>query len=408
MSKKLLCVLLCVITVAGIFAGCGSKEGDSRGNEAFSIDNVEIGYDGLPFFNVFSSITKSEKGYYYYDESMYFAGSNMKPAKYLMFFDPNTRSAVPVCSRADCTHGLTVGCDAVFFLENQDNYIGNVDHLWYYDGDLYTVAGNFEDNVYNHNLYRISADGSKRTKLTKLFSGGVEAFNLFFHRGCLYISFINEEGKNAVYKVKVEKDAEMELIYELDNADGFISDFNIYDTGITFMTGYFEDENYENSVEELKYYNPLNNEVTTLMEGVVFDSYTIIGDWICYTSDRKLGRYDIKNKKTEDFYTCEYPCYVSYDGKYIYAEASAVLLEDYSQHNIYVLDLEGKLVDTINAPSYQDCYFGDDKFLFQMFDLDETLKNKAKKPCMKAFDKSQIGTGKHEWIELPLEWAYKN
>ena len=66
------------------------------------------------------------------------------------------------------------------------------------------------------------------------------------------------------------------------------------------------------------------------------------------------------------------------------------------------MDLEGNLVDSIQVVSSQDSIFGDENYLFQMFDLNEDLSEKADMAVIKAFDKSQIGTGKHEWIELPL------
>ena len=110
----------------------------------------------------------------------------------------------------------------------------------------------------------------------------------------------------------------------------------------------------------------------------------------------------IKTGEEKKFFTCEYPVYISYDGKYLYAEACSGMVENYDEHFVYVLDLEKNLVDSIQVASSQDCYFGDENYLFQMFDLNDDLSNKADMAVMRAFDKSQIGTGKYEWIELPL------
>ena len=130
-------------------------------------------------------------------------------------------------------------------------------------------------------------------------------------------------------------------------------------------------------------------------------SYVVVDDNIYYASDGKVFRFNPVNKSTDEIYDVGEDVYLSYDGAYIYAE-TPTMYENFNKHYIYVIDTDGNLIDSIYAPSSRDCYFGDSDYLFQMFDLEDDLETKSKIPVIKAYDKSQVGTGKAEWIELPL------
>ena len=126
-----------------------------------------------------------------------------------------------------------------------------------------------------------------------------------------------------------------------------------------------------------------------------------------HVKDKELYVYNMDTKENRLLYTFDYPIYLSYDGKYLYGDLNVGYYGlSGDLHYIYVLDLEGKLVDKIKVLSMRTCSFGDDKYLFQWFDLDENLEP-LEIPFIKAFDKSQIGTGKQEWIELPNTTSVK-
>lgn len=400
MNRRIVCAVLCIIC---ILTGCGQPKDEEVSTAPFSLQSIQSGYDGQPFFeSAFSSFVKTENGYYYYDQS--YRLSYINNLTYLMYFDKDTKKAVPVCSKADCTHTAEDDCDAIFSMtdENEDKNVGYVHYLWYYNGNLYTMANNYENNVNVYYIYQISFDGSKRTKYIKIIEGDITGFNMYYHRGYIYAAFAYGEDKAVLYRVKLEKNAKPELIYEFTGTGAMFTGFDLYDTGITFMNSYFTDTTYENGVGTIEYYNPVTEEITTLMDEAFFDSYKVVENDIYYSKDGEIYAYNINSGNEKLFYTCDYPVYISYDGKYLYAEVCSINLEDYSEHYIYVLSPEGELVDTIQAASSQDCYFGDEDYLFQMFDLDEDLKGKADMAVIKAFDKSQIGTEKHEWIDLTI------
>ena len=395
--KKIFLIVLSILLVAG----CGSKNENSKySNEDFSYKNIQLGYDAEPYFDLFfSKIASSESGYYYYDYSHRYA---KKPSFdiYLMFFDRESKKAVPVCTKADCKHILGDDCDALFNPMNNSNSVASVLRLWFYDGYLYSVILEREGSIC---LYRISTDGSVRTKYATIFENGVDgSYNMICHRGYIYIS-LSESNKESLYKLKLEKDAKLEPVYEqaCENNEIWFGELTPYKKGITFSVNYYNETGDTISGCDIMYYNPETEQVSKIIEGLKFESYLIDGAKFYYAQNGDIYIYNIDSKENRLFYSCGYPVYISYDGTYIYAERCQVLLKDYSEHYIYVIDTEGSLVDTIQAPAGQDCYFGDKDYLFQMFDLNETLKGKSDMPVIKAFDKSQIGTGLHEWIELP-------
>ncbi len=398
MCKRVICTLLCIMFV---LSGCGKSE-ENVDTTPFSYQTMQIGYDAQPFFELtFSSFTSTNKGYYYFDESNRYSKDG-NGAVYLMFFDKETQQAVPVCSKANCFHKMDDECDAVFSMGNQYEYIGDVFYLWYYNDNLYTVTNVLENDSSVYYIYQISLDGSVKTKYIKLFEGEMQMFNMYYHRGYVYASFATDEDNTSLYRVKLAKDAKPELIYESHEVGASFTEFNVYKTGIAFMNNYFTDYTYENAMNTIEYYNPVTGDTTTLMDEMFFESYKIIDDDIYYSKNGEIYIFDIDSKEERLFYNCDYPVYLSYDGQYLYAEVCSVLLDDYSEHYIYVLSLEGELVDTIHAPTSQDCYFGDKDYLFQMFDMNEELTGKANMAVIKAFDKKQIGTGGYEWIELPI------
>lgn len=407
MNKRL--VLVVLLLAASLITGCMGKGKDKTSVDItpYSKSDMKLGYDGQEYFSPYERvITETEDGYYYFDYS-YRYSKNLDSLVYLMFFDKKIQKSVPVCNLADCTHEKgNEECNAQFLNQIEKEESTELPRaLWYYDGNLYTVLISTKDgsNTYNYDLYQISPDGSKRTKYTELYTlyseNGISLPEAFFHRGYVYYRITDTDGFQSLYKVKVEKGAEPELLTKLDDENKIISKFQIYKTGITYLQFSYTDESSDYSI---KYYDESTGKITTLLDGEDIVMYTFVDDRIYYVFHNKVYLYDLESKEKTAIFEADDYLYISYDGKYLYAEVQTFSLKDYSKHYIYVLDLEGNLIDTIQAPSSQNCYFGNEDYLFQMFDLNENLKGSSDMPLVKVFDKSQIGTGNHEWIELPI------
>ncbi|MBQ9887572.1 MAG: hypothetical protein IJM37_12060 [Lachnospiraceae bacterium] len=398
MKRKFICI---IFAAALLVSACGRKSNnESNKSEDLPHQSIQYDYDAQVFFDVYSSkIISTDKGYYYFDYS-YKKAKNPSYDIYLMFFDRATKKASPVCSREGCNHTRKDNCDALFSWRNEDNRVSDANELWYYDGYLYATLVETDGSLC---LYRISMDGSERTKYTTIFEDGVDiGYNMICHRGYIYITYSGER-KEQLYRLKIEKNAEKELVYEetYDDYDLWFGDLTSYKNGAAFCK-YIYSYNDQTTKCEIVCYNPESKKLEKLLEGKDFDSFFIDNKNIYYSVGNEIFVYDIDLNVSRPFYECDHSVYISYDGRYVYAEVSAASLRDYNEHYIYVINKEGGLVDTIQAPASQDCYFGDDYYLFQMFDLNEELNDKSDMPMIKAYDKSQLGTGSHEWTDLPL------
>ncbi|MBQ9886041.1 MAG: hypothetical protein IJM37_04165 [Lachnospiraceae bacterium] len=383
-------LLLCVIVT---FSACNKADG-KRSSEDFSYANIQLGYDAQPYFDeMVGGIARVEKGYYY-------LGNDVENnCTYLMYFDEDTQKAVPVCNKAECSHKATSDCDAVFSLDLIEG-IGTPGGLWYYEGDLYTIINKFDPKtrLTSCDIYQINIDGSKRIKYIELFKIESPGFVPYCHRGYLYIALHNGEKEIDLYRVKLEKGAELEQIYTFKAEDATIAYYQPYKKGIAFKCFSMEGDK---PVICVRYYDAETNEITELVSGLNDRSYRIIDNKYYYMIDKDLYVYNMDTKESRQLYSFDYPVYLSYDGKYLYGDVCTdALLLPADEHYIYVLDTEGNLVDKIQAVSNCICSFGDEKYLFQMFDLNENLV-RLDESVIKAFVKSQIGTGKQEWIELP-------
>ncbi|MBQ9886040.1 MAG: hypothetical protein IJM37_04160 [Lachnospiraceae bacterium] len=389
-TRAIYFVLLCMIMV---LSACG-KAGDKLSSKDFSYANIQLGYDAQPYFDeMVGGIARVEKGYYYLSNDV------ENNCTYLMYFDENTQNAVPVCNKAECSHKAASDCDAVFSKDPIEG-IGTPYGLWYYEGSLYIIINKLDINteLTNCDLYQISLDGSKRIKYIELFKTKNFGFVPYCHRGFLYIALDYDEDEVELYRVKLKKGAELEQIYTFKAEAANILDYQPYKKGIAFKCFSMEDGKIVSCV---KYYDAETNEITELVSGLNDMSYRIIDNNYYYMIDKDLYVYNMDTKDSNLLYTFDYQVYLSYDGKYLYGDVcTGALLLPADEHYIYVLDTEGNLVDKIQTVSNCSCSFGDEKYLFQTFDLNENLV-RLDESVIKAFDKSQIGTGKQEWIELP-------
>ncbi|MBQ9886037.1 MAG: hypothetical protein IJM37_04145 [Lachnospiraceae bacterium] len=386
--KTLCLALLCVVMV---LSACGKTDSEFNNND-FSWKNMQLGYDAQPYFtSIIQDFVKTEDGYHYFDRTSENAN------KILMFFDKHLKKAVPVCNKANCSHfSDDIECDAVFEATEPVNC------LTYYDKNLYSCIDTFDSNeaVYKTCIYRISPDGSKREKFIDLFSGNIEGISVFYHRGYAYAALNVGNDKLEFYKTKLEKGAKPELIKSFDGYDITFYDFSPYKNGIAFIYMGFQDSNYEEIDNKILYYNPETGEISELLKDIHADSFRVVDDCIYYTNGKTLYEYDMVSNTQKELYGFDNNVFLSFDGKYIYGDTRVSGLDDISKHYVYVLDTNGKLVDSISIPSDFLCYFGDEDYLFQLVDMDNDF-NMLDESVIKAFDKSQIGTGKHEWIVLP-------
>lgn len=156
-------------------------------------------------------VTRGDKGYYTCIHH------------FILYFDPETKTATPLCNRVDCLHDKE---ENERLREKCNVYVGFTwdgpeNQIVFYNGALYMLNPLNEDN--HDELIKFSIDGSGRTVVRKFEDGSISYW--IIHRGYMYFisNFYNitdEEGgavnyKNSLFRCSINNtNKEIELIYE--------------------------------------------------------------------------------------------------------------------------------------------------------------------------------------------------
>ena len=372
MKKILAAVLLCIIFLVGCTK---TTDSESLKKEIVPIEgftNTEYNpeTDNQYFWNGYGQATSVNDGYYLHD------------FLFLYYADKDKMDFQPVCSNPVCDH-QNVDCDA---------YIDSAMYLQYYGGYLYYVLA--DEGKYLSVLYRKKLDGSVVEKVGELLESQVIP-TITIHRGYAYFS-TEEYGESVTfYRMKLEKSSKKEELFVYDKGV-YPEIYNLqgYGDGVFFDTGYYQDTKFNNPTYNIYYYDT-NEAAVKLVKEDVGGVYTAAEGNLYYFKDGGIYKYDTSSSEESLFYAIDEMVYLSYDGRYLYLNNMySIDLEQTpaDEHKLYVVDLQGKYIDTIELTEYE-CLYGDSDYLFQ---------------CMEEgyqfLDKKQIGTGKHEWIYKYMEY----
>ena len=374
--KKSITIIVLFILLLCFMTGCdsiGSADISSEGEvfEGFLNTEYNSETDYQYFFGDLSKVVLVGDGYYLnnYDKLYYMKKDTMQP--------------MPVCSKIDCEHA-TNDCDA---------YIDSVSALRYYDGYLYyVVMHGRNENV----LYRRALDGSKVEKVCDLISSeDMLITELGIHRGYMLYSVIESEDSCALYRVDLNK-KKNEKIYTYKAFYADLYRFIGYGYGVLFIKECALDKDYSAFRYDLCYYDYTKNRISVVLENSGGD-YAVADDNIYYYADGGVYKYDTKSGNRELFYAADEPVFVSYDGKHLYLDngwAYNLELINESECRIYIVDMDGKLMDIVSKNEYYTCY-GDADYMFQ-----SALNG------IEYFDKSKIGTADNGWTEIGINSGY--
>ena len=374
--------LILLITLLAFFAGCGeSINKDDKPEDLISVNGIHFGdtkynvsTDMDNCFGYLNVYTKSETGYYNFDMN--------NSGKILLYMDRELDKVVPVCSRINCTHD-NLDCDAVF-----SEFI--YPEVIYNEGYIYTeMIEEAEDkNMMDFYLYKVSADGSKREKVFKMYTYLKNASiipSVYIHRGCVYY-LLTETDNVSLYKKDLKK-GEPELIYKYKGEFSDICNIKGYGEGIFFS------RSQDGVSYQIAYHSCIDNKTYDIVGDSCW-SYAITDDFIYYISpDGQLNKMSLKDLKTQALMdNLSRSDELSTDGKYLYIDNyNESSMQNFKDRKIDVYTLGGEKVDTIDLDKqYSTCDFGDENYMF--FGFNDGTK--------KYFDKSQIGIASHEWKML--------
>lgn len=340
-----------------------------------------------------ASVVKTEDGYYYLTQD----GSDK-----LMFYDAQTAKSVVVCNKVNCSHkDGDASCNACF-TSSVNFYYG--DSLTYYDGSLYMVHNNkSESGIATFYLTKVSIDGSQREDVLELCNSTNEMLSILceIYNGYIYYTVPDvgslEEGIATLSRKKLKNSSEEEIVFEYKGLFPLIQSIKGFGGHIYFQAVAMSEKEEQNFYGDLYSYDIATNQTSLLIEAS-YRAYTFVDDMILYDDIDNIKSYNLKTKE-EDIFLNEGNIDISYDGKYIYIDNWLQFLEsdDYTNRSIRIFDLNGSLIDEIPFPHSDLCYFGDSEYLFaEISEYTDSNRN----IILNMFDKSQIGTGKYEWIPL--------
>jgi hypothetical protein len=381
MNRRFLLSFFIAGLLSFCFLSCGNNE-IRKVNEPL-VGEIQCGEDDQQFFYLLHDVIRTAEGYYFINNQ-----------NLLCFFDLSTQRTVPVCGRPNCLHGCDdVECDANL------TFIHQIHGLWYYNNEIYIGAYDFDQ--YTYYLFRITKDGSRRTRVCDLLSldpettekgsCGNDINNLVIHRGYAYFTVNESETRTALFKVKLEKRAEAKRIYSVDgnylDIGGLkgIGDNLYFCSTIPFNTSVMEQK------KCLLHYDIVAETVEKDMEALKSD-YFLYKDKIYFLTDTEFCMLEERSNTAKAICRSNGYRFFSFDGQYFYMDNVDFFHQD-KERFITVIDKNGSIIDKIIIEDGFYCVFGDDRYLFCYWLGDSGM-------ILKAFDKSQVGTTSRIWIEL--------
>lgn len=372
-------MIICILAVTGCrnTNDTGPMTKDIVKVDGFENTEYNLETDYQYCFSDYIELVLVEGGYYIVNMNI------------LYFYDKASMKVMPVCSKIDCNH-KNEECDA---------YVGDIFYLSYYEQGLYYIVyeSSFVDDTASYMLYRRTLDGSVAEKLCNLATvtkGSSAILGMIAHRGYIYYSLMESDIKCTLFRVPIDGKGDVETLYTVEGYDPYAYKLKGYGDGITFISSVALDSEYSEFEYSLYYYDSNENAVKSVMEEGLVGEYLIHDNKIYYTLPDGVYCYDVIQDKDEKFYETDSLVYMSFDGNYFYFDnlfgiSMGTVNED--SRNILVVSSEGEIVDTIDFEELYMCAFGDRDYMFRSVSDGYIL-----------LDKDQIGTGNHEWTELPI------
>ncbi len=320
-----------------------------------------------------SNLTEGENGYYYLNEQ----------ESCLYYLEEESGEYVKLCGKADCQHN-TSDCNA--YIEG-----ASLGCVWYADGKVYYTSLN--DKSY-FTLSCMEEDGSNHEEITQLYKISPNDYVCpmgFLNGDYFYLVSYETEGET-LYRVKLEKDAELEKIEE----KGYNYSCFQTDGDKIYMNRNKANEELDFTGEIVCYDASTGEEEVLLSyDGKNYViSFALAEDAIYYTvANEGIMKLDLTDKK-ESVVEKNPNCYsfLYYDGTYLYednlveCDNNYFIHEDndaYKNHTVTVKETDGTIVETISLADNRNLVFGvSDTALFVQEDN-----------AILAYDKSEFGTG---------------
>ena len=446
--KKIILIIMAVVTMLGISA-CGDKQS----NQSTVTDDYRYSSytydDNAPQYYMAGSAAASETGYYYIDGAPVINNSNM----YIYYYDMIKDMTIPLCSKVDCDH-RTDECEAYI---SQNICVGS--KIWYHNQRLYMIEKTEEKDILVSYDKTMRDKKEEKTLSINGLSVNKNSKNACITNGKLYYEL---SGDNSLFicAVSLNSDEQAYVVKE------YVSEYNYYErvslypiedkiyvnwlSGVSADKSLYYIEQIDISTDKVSRLCDMNEKYPEISSTIInWNSETYFDKdgnlyFTCVDKDNYMvKKLNISTGDIKDIYLQEmqhekdyrYVSLKNYDGKYLYiyknvngealAEKSIEEKLKKYDNNIYILDTDGNVKDTVTLNGTDDTaggnipgefYGGDDRCLLIVFSkydikglelseektalraelIEEARKNKKGSPVVSIsaiLDKSQIGSG---------------
>ena len=370
MKKALLVFGSALLTAAFMLTGCGGKTEPEN-----PILSKDWDWDAhQTWWQPIGSVVQSAPDGYYL--------INRKESR-VEYWDLQTDTKVPLCGKAECTHE-DLDCNALLMLGIDPRF------LMYQSDGLYMIGEFQQDKESVAALFRENLDGGGWEIVTTMQKMGKTDENSFragirnpmADHGWLYYVYDRpvEEGDYipALCRVKMEKDAKPELLYQ-ESGEAYMIRMNqvsVYDGKVYFCSRRYSSETEADA--GLYCYDPVSGETERLLDRWIL-SHVMLDGKLYYTELKQDGIFVYEPESGKVTSLVEDPASIgehglgkrgemSADGVYLYHFNRKYEREAFpDQIEVNVFSPDGTLQEQILCPNPEGFFlplWGDENYLF--------------------------------------------
>ncbi len=300
------------------------------------------------FFSGTSEMAVGPEGYY----SLNGMGTDHH---YLTYIDKASARETYLCGRPDCPH---VDESGHHVLETCDAYVGSVipRSIVYHNGYVYVLK--YDPESYNVTLVKISADGSAHEDIM-VVGQAADQSNSY--------QYVFLDDNTIILTYTPPADGQEEITVSLDRVDLDKKEktpvYTYTGTAFAFLKVMGQDVFFTQVAKLEKYYayqlvkwNAAEDRVETVLDKSI-GPYTIANENLLFYYVPKDGLYRLDLQSGEEKLVRECDENTMYaalacDGTYVYLDnfMNQSYYDEASEHNLYVCDFDGKVVNTIPTP----------------------------------------------------------
>lgn len=340
-------------------------------------------------------ITKSDKGYYY-------VTNTDDEQKFIYYIDKKTQKVTPLCSKPNCLHNDSNTCDAYINIDNGlvDDSSGGFEQnaIQYYNGNLYTICGEYDKSYIEYNTYlmKMDADGSNRERITDYFDGVVK--NWFIHQGYFYYSTDSSILRVPMDNTKQKPEVVYKAKHYIKDDENLFSFVVAYKNYIYFDVNEKDENGKGDGIKSIcvNIDNKKNHILKVNNKKVGFECFNGNNMLLTYANDKEKFYYkaDLEGNNPKKILTQSHNkmTTISSDGTYYYSDNAIQVEKKLTKVQIItVYDKNMKEIDTFQLPKQiSDVYYSftpqdENCFLLTKYEGDKNY-------TLVMADKSQIGS----------------